>query len=159
MLITLKDIVDVDYINYKKSSMFLVFPSCTFKCDKENGNKICQNSSLIKEPSVKVEIAAIVNRYCRNPLSHSIVCGGLEPFDSWKELFFLICELRKVTEDDIIIYTGYKEEEITEQVNQLANFTNIIIKFGRFIPNQSSHLDRILGIKLASPNQYARQVS
>lgn len=159
MLITLKDIVEVDYINYKKPSMFLIFPNCTFKCDKENGNKICQNNSLIKEPNVEIEIAAVVNRYCRNPLSHSIVCGGLEPFDSWKELLSLICELRKVTEDDIIIYTGYKEEEITEQINQLAQFHNIIIKFGRFIPNQSSHLDAVLGINLASPNQYSRRIS
>lgn len=159
MLITLKDIVEVDYINYKKPSMFLIFPNCTFKCDKENGNKICQNSSLVREPDVKVEIAAVVNRYCRNPLSHSIVCGGLEPFDSWKELLILINELRKATEDDIVIYTGYKEEEITEQINQLAQFSNITIKFGRFIPNQSSHLDAVLGINLASPNQYARRIS
>lgn len=159
MLITLKDIVDEDFVNYKKPSMFLIFPNCTFKCDKENGNKICQNSSLIKEPNVEIEIAAVVNRYCRNLLSHSIVCGGLEPFDSWKELLSLICELRKVTEDDIIIYTGYTEKEITEQINQLAQFSNIIIKFGRFIPNQSSHLDAVLGINLASPNQYARRIS
>ena len=159
MLITLKDIVDEDFVNYKKPSMFLIFPNCTFKCDKENGNKICQNSSLVREPNVKIEIAAVVNRYCRNSLSHSIVCGGLEPFDSWKELLSLICELRKVTEDDIIIYTGYKEEEITERINQLAQFPNIIIKFGRFIPNQSSHLDAVLGINLASPNQYARRIS
>lgn len=159
MLITLKDIVDEDFVNYKKTSMFLIFPNCTFKCDKENGNKICQNSSLVREPNVEIEIAAVVNRYCCNSLSHSIVCGGLEPFDSWKELLSLICELRKVTEDDIIIYTGYKEEEITEQINQLAQFSNIIIKFGRFIPNQSSHLDAVLGINLASPNQYARRIS
>jgi len=32
---------------------------------------------------------------------------------------------------------------------------NIIIKFGRFIPDQKSHMDETLGVELASPNQYA----
>ena len=159
MLITLKDIVDEDFVNYKNPSMFIIFPYCTFKCDKENGNQICQNSSLIKEPNVSVEIAAVVNRYCRNPITNSVVCGGLEPFDSWLELMELITKFRKRTQDDIVIYTGYKEEEIAEQVKQLAQFPNIVIKYGRFIPNQTSHLDDVLGIKLASPNQYARRIS
>lgn len=159
MLITLKDIVDEDFVNYKNPSMFIIFPYCTFKCDKENGNQICQNSSLIKEPNVSVEIAAVVNRYCHNPITNSVVCGGLEPFDSWLELVKLITEFRKRTQDDIVIYTGYKEEEIAEQVKQLAQFPNIVIKYGRFIPNQTSRLDDVLGIKLASPNQYARRIS
>lgn len=159
MLITLKDIVDEDFVNYKNPSMFIIFPYCTFKCDKENGNQICQNGSLIKEPNISVEIAAVVNRYRRNPITNSVVCGGLEPFDSWLELAELITEFRKYTQDDIVIYTGYKEEEIAEQVKQLAQFPNIVIKYGRFIPNQTSHLDDVLGIKLASPNQYARRIS
>ena len=39
------------------------------------------------------------------------------------------------------------------------NFNNIIVKFGRFIPNQESHYDEILEVNLASPNQYARKIS
>jgi hypothetical protein len=42
---------------------------------------------------------------------------------------------------------------------QLKSFSNIIIKFGRFIPNQEPHYDEVLGVKLASDNQYARRIS
>ena len=66
---------------------------------------------------------------------------------------------RCYTNDDIVIYTGYTEEEIKEQVGLLSKYTNIIIKFGRFVPDQESHYDDVLGIKLASPNQYARKIS
>ena len=33
-----------DFTNYKKPSMYIAFPSCTFKCEGECGQKICQNS-------------------------------------------------------------------------------------------------------------------
>ena len=38
---------------------------------------------------------------------------------------------------------------------RLSKFANVIIKFGRFIPNQKPHFDEVLGVELASPNQYA----
>ena len=38
-------------------------------------------------------------------------------------------------------------------------FKNIIIKFGRYIPNQQAHYDDILGVNLASNNQYAIKIS
>ena len=37
----------------------------------------------------------------------------------------------------------------------VTNYNNIIIKFGRYIPNQGTHFDKVLGVKLASDNQYA----
>lgn len=40
-----------------------------------------------------------------------------------------------------------------DKVEQLKPFKNIIIKFGRYIPNQTSHHDDVLGVTLASPNQ------
>ena len=33
----------------------------------------------------------------------------------------------------------------------------IAIKYGRFIPNQETHFDSMLGVTLASPNQYAKK--
>ena len=44
-----KGIIDEDFINYKKPSMVIEFPYCSFKCDKECGQPVCQNSSLINE--------------------------------------------------------------------------------------------------------------
>ena len=157
--IKIKELNECDFINYKKPSMFIVFPYCSFKCEKECGKKICQNSSLIKEPIISIDIKTIVNKYINNPLTQAIVCGGLEPFDSWEELSNLIVYLRMVTKDDIVIYTGYREEEISSQkIRFLENAENIIVKFGRFIPDQKSHYDDILGIKLASDNQYGKKM-
>jgi hypothetical protein len=38
-------------------------------------------------------------------------------------------------------------------------FKNIIIKFGRFVPNKPHHIDEVLGIELASDNQYAKRIN
>jgi len=40
----------------------------------------------------------------------------------------------------------------------LKDFDNIIIKYGRFIPGQEKHYDEILGVYLASNNQYAERL-
>ena len=53
----------------------------------------------------------------------------------------------------------YWADEIAEQVEKLKGFKNIIIKFGRFIPNNSGRYDDLLGVHLASDNQYAEQIS
>ena len=71
----------------------------------------------------------------------------------------LIIAIRQKTEDDIVIYTGYQKEEISYAIDWLHLFSNIIVKFGRFIPNQQPHYDEILGVKLASDNQYAEVIS
>jgi hypothetical protein len=157
----IKGLKDEDFVNYKKPSMFIIFPFCSFKCDKENGCNLCQNSSLAQEPIIDIGIANILARYYNNPITSAIVCGGLEPFDSPEDLLELVHIVRDLYawNDDIVIYTGYTEKELkhTKIFKQITNYKNIIIKFGRFIPNQSSHYDEILGIKLSSDNQYAKR--
>ena len=150
-----------DFTNYKKPSMYIAFPSCTFKCERECGQKMCQNSSLVQAPTLVIEVHSIVNKYINNPITSAIVVGGLEPFDSEEDLRMLIVYLRVATQDDIIIYTGYTKEEIQEReiYKYLLNAKNIIVKFGRFIPNQQPHYDNVLGIKLASDNQWAERIS
>ena len=154
----LKGINDYDICNYKKPAMFLIFPHCSFKCDKECGVNVCQNSALAREPVIEIRVADIVHRYLDNPLTHAVVCGGLEPFDSAQDLTLFITYFRMHSKDPIIIYTGYKEEELTEQIKFLQNFDNIIVKFGRFIPNSPHIYDAILGVELASDNQYAKRI-
>ena len=150
-------IVDEDFINYKKPSMYLIMPYCTFKCDYECGRPICQNSALAHEPTVQISSEDIIKRYDANPISKAIVFGGLEPFDSI-ELSTFIMFFRQGHYDDIVIYTGYTEEEVKEKFPWIFLYENIIIKFGRFVPDQESHYDEVLGVKLASPNQYAKRV-
>ena len=153
-----KDIVYEDLCNYKCPSMFIIFPYCSFKCDTENGNKICQNSTLVTQPNYDLKITYIVDRYMKNNITHAIVCGGLEPLDSWSELKDFISCVRNNTHDDIVIYTGYNKEEISDKIEWLSNYENIIVKFGRYIPNQTPHYEEILGVMLASDNQYAERL-
>lgn len=145
-------------MNYKVPSMSVVCPYCTFKCDKECGMSVCQNSSLAKADVIDVSIDALVKRYLRNPITKAIVLNGLEPFDSFEDVFKFIERIREFRKDDIVIYTGYNENEVADYVNRLKNFGNIIIKFGRFVPNNQSHFDDVLGVYLASDNQYAKKI-
>ena len=140
--------------------MVIEFPYCSFKCDKECGQQVCQNSSLVKAENIDINSIQLVHRYLTNPITKAIVCQGLEPFDSFEDLLEIIQELRHnyLNNDDVVIYTGYIKEEVQTQINELSKFNNIIIKFGRFIPNQSSHFDETLGVQLASPNQYAERL-
>ena len=155
----IKGFKDEDFVNYKKPSMFIGFPYCTFKCDKEYKKQVCQNSTLANSKGIDISINNLVDRYINNQITEAIVCGGLEPFDTYTELLNFITELRKQTDDDVVIYTGYYKDEINEHVKELSKFKNIIIKFGRFIPDQKEHYDEILGIKLMSNNQYAEKIS
>ena len=154
-----KEIRDEDFTSYKKPSMVVGFPSCTFKCERECGQTMCQNGALITAPDIYMHIRAIVQRYMTNPITSAIICAGLEPFDSWDDLWSFVKHFRCHSDDDIVIFTGYNKEEIYDKVQLLSCYKNIIIKFGRFIPNQKPHYDEVLGVKLASSNQYAERIS
>lgn len=166
----IKGIEAENFENYKVPALFVAFPHCSFKCDKEAGCAVCQNSALASSPSSDIPMQTIVDLYIDNPITKAIVFGGLEPFDSWEDLHGLISLLRYRTPDPIIIYTGYTEEEIDNMeymydgiyhsfLDILNVYENIIVKFGRFIPKQEKHYDKLLGVNLASPNQYAKVVS
>lgn len=160
----LKALVDEDFINYKITSMFVGCHSCTFKCDIMSGKQVCQNGALANQADIEISIESLVERYLKNPISKAVVFGGLEPFDDIDNVICFIETLRqKENYDDIIIYTGYTELEIEQlwniQYNTLKKFPNIIIKFGRFIPNLPSHIDETLGVELMGDNQYAKKIS
>lgn len=130
-----KNIIEEDFVNYKKTSMFIGTSQCDFKCDKEAGCQVCQNSDLAKAPIIEIDDEEIIQRYMNNPITEAIVFGGLESFDTFKELYDFIKIFREKSNDDIVIYTGYYPNEIKDKIKKLYNFKNIYIKFGRFIPN------------------------
>ena len=41
----------------------------------------------------------------------------------------------------------------------LKKFKNIIVKFGRYVGGQQAHFDEVLGVYLASDNQFAEKIS
>ncbi len=154
------NLIDEDFSNYKIPSMFIGFPHCTLKCDKECGECICQNSELLTSKRIDISYKDIIKRYMDNNITHAIVMGGLEPFDSFYDLDNLISEFRKQTHDTIIIYTGYYPKEIIVKLYVLKScYHNIIIKFGRMIPHKETKFDELLGVTLASDNQYSERIS
>ena len=153
-----KGIIYQDFVNYKKPAMVIEMPKCDFKCDKECGSQVCQNSDLARQPDIKVDAIKVVKQYVSNPITEAIIFQGLEPFYD-EDLLLWVNLIRTYTHDDIVIYTGFYKEEITPYLTALKKYDNIIIKYGRFIPNKESHYDPILGVKLASPNQYAERLS
>lgn len=158
----IKGITDEDFINYKVPSMFIASATCSFKCDREYGSPICQNSSLAQQPSIEISVEQILRRYYDNQITHAIVFGGLEPMDDLDDLISLIRTMRADgCMDDVVIYTGYTRDELYEcgLLDRLLPFENIVIKFGRYIPGQNPHLDTTLGVMLASDNQYAERIS
>ena len=160
--ITVKSIVDENFQDYKKASMFIAFPKCDFKCFKELGLEIssCQNYEILKMPDIKIKIDKVFERYVKNPITEAVILGGLEPFFNFDEVYNLISYFRqKNCNDDFVIYTGYYPNEVENYIEKLKKFKNIVIKFGRFIPKSASVFDKILGVKLASKNQFAKKIS
>ena len=157
----IKGIIDEDFSQYYLPTMTIASAYCSFKCDRLNNCQICQNWELAKAPNIEVSNELLINRYLRNPITKAICFGGLDILDQFYELISFIQDFRKVSNDLIIIYTGYTDSEarITGQRKLLETYPNIIVKWGRFIMNQPHHYDPILGVMLASPNQYAEKIS
>lgn len=169
-----KNIIDEDFINYKKPSMFILTTKCSMKCNID-GNIVCQNYDLLKLPDIEIEKEKLCERYLNNPITSAIVFGGLEPFDTELDvLSFIDCLRNRYNcDDDIVIYTGYTENELESGYrqnknsnlveknfyNELKSYKNIIIKFGRYVSGQKQHFDDILGVYLSSDNQYAKTIN
>lgn len=149
----IKGLIDEDIVNYKKTSMFISTYTCSFKCDKECGQAVCQNLPLVSQPTLEIDNKRLIQRYLANPITKAVVIGGLEPFDDTLDLINFIFDFRSCCNDDIVIYTGYNQDEIIQYIDRIYYVKNIIIKFGRYIPNQKPHYDEVLGIMLASDNQ------
>lgn len=155
------NLIQEDFTNYKKPSIFIGFPKCSGKCNKIAGKIVCQNEELKNVEKIDISIQEIIDLYINNPITKAIVCGGLEPLDTPEELIDLIESFRYFTDDDIVIYTGYTEKEVKNMLiyGHLLQYPNIIIKYGRYLEGHVQHFDEILGVYLASNNQYARNIT
>ena len=81
------------------------------------------------------------------------------PFLNFKALSFVKYFREKGCNSDIVIYTGYYPNELQNEIEQLKQYPNIILKYGRYKPNTPSRFDEVLQITLASDNQYAERIS
>ena len=139
--------------------MFIGIGHCNWKCCTEAGiaPSVCQNNELAQMPDIQITKEEIYQRYINNPITEAIVFGGLEPFTHSSDIIHFIDYVRSQgCQDDIVIYTGFYQNEIPYIHYYLQEqFNNIIIKYGRFIPNRPHKYDDILGVELISDNQYA----
>lgn len=156
-----KGLVDEDFVNYKLPCMYIATCFCDWKCCHEANisESVCQNSDLNYEKIVEISADEIFRRYINNNISEAIVIAGLEPMKQFDEICNIIRHFRQNgCNDTFVIYTGYYPEEISEEIKKLASFKNITFKFGRFIPNHKPHYDAVLGVNLASDNQYGEAI-
>lgn len=157
-----KAIVAEDFINYKLPSMFISTCYCSWKCCTEQGLDVgvCQNAPLAQMEDKDIDDQIIYEHFVNNPITKAVVIGGLEPMIQINEVVNLINLFRIQGENcPFIIYTGYYPDEIPEPLECLKQYKNIIVKFGRYIPNSQSIYDEVLGVTLASSNQYAEVIS
>ena len=66
----------------------------------------------------------------------------------------------KLTDEELnetCVISVYRSSILTSDI--LKKFKNIIVKFGRYRPNFQKHFDEVLGVELASTNQYAKRIS
>lgn len=158
----IKALVDEDFVNYKVPTMYIGTAQCDGKCCREAGIplSVCQNDEWRKRATIDMADRKIINRYLQNPITKAICFAGLEPFEQFDELLRLIRTLRLEyqCDDPVVIYTGFNRDEIEAEITKLAELKNIIVKFGRYVPNQEPRYDEVLGVTLASPNQYAEVI-
>jgi len=164
----LKQILDESFGDYRETAMLLVAPSCTWKC------KNCHNHLLSELETKFFPDEEILKRFFANPLTSTIIFGGLEPLDSMVEVKDFVEKLyakvfqEKLEKPTIIIYTGYELDEIEFDLKAcglwdlLKGYRNAIIKYGRFDPVYEvkdnwallkETWNEDLGVYLASPNQ------
>lgn len=157
-----KGILDEDFVNYKLPSMTIMSNSCNWKCCVEAGVDIsvCQNAAIVSAPDIDVDPYRLFHRYCGNAISKAIVFGGLEPMLQSADILEIIGVFRSGgCMDDIVIYTGYNPNELGKEIVLLKQYPNIVMKFGRYIPNGKSRYDAVLGVALSSENQFGERIS
>lgn len=158
----LKLIQDENFGDYGFAiSMLIACEKCDYKCATDGGfnTAVCQNSHLAQMPTINLSNEEIFARYKFNPITSAIILAGMEPFLQFEEILDFIRFVRlQSCSDTCIIYTGYREDEVAEQIDKLKPLGNIIVKFGRYVPNGEPHFDEVLGVVLANQEQYAKRI-
>lgn len=142
--------------------MFIVSAVCDWKCCKEQNIDIgvCQNAPLSLQPTHDINNSRIYEAFINNAITKAVVIGGLEPMLQIDEVEKLISIFRfRQYLNPFVIYTGYEPDEIKGEIERLKKYDNIIIKFGRYIPDRPTKFDETLGVYLASDNQHAERIS
>ena len=148
--------------DYKVPSMYLAACFCDWKCCPDKPY-VCQNNPVANLPVTDIPDDEILDTYLSDPITEAIVIAGLEPLLQAREVCNLI---RRAAERAIrttfVIYTGYTVCEARDigffdelKATGYGKDVQVIIKYGRYVPDQQPHFDEVLGVDLVSDNQYA----
>lgn len=153
--IRLKDAVEV-FQDYKKSAILFSTCYCNWKCCHEAGipESVCQNQKVAQQREVYLPFESVLKKVNQS-FTDAVIFGGLEPMLQADEVVQCIQYLRQHgVKKDIVVYTGYYVEEIDEETLAYLAMNDVILKCGRYIPDRKPKFDAVLGITLASDNQY-----
>ena len=151
--------------DYKLPCMYLASCFCDWKCCPDHPY-ICQNHPVAQMPVTDIPDDEILDQYVNNPITGAIVIAGLEPMLQVREVDNLI---RRTVERGIhttfVIYTGYTKDEVRGigffdelKTTGFGKDVQVVMKYGRYVPGQEPHFDEVLGVDLASDNQYAETI-
>ena len=148
--------------DYKVPSMYLAACFCDWKCCPDKPY-VCQNNPVANLPVTDIPDDEILDTYLADPITEAIVIAGLEPLLQVHEVCNLIRRaVRRGIKTTFVIYTGYTKDEVRcisffDDLKDTGYRKNVqvIIKYGRYVPDQQPHFDEVLGVELASDNQYA----
>ena len=134
---------------------------CDWKCELEGTltKCACQNSHLARLPNYDLTYADIIDIYSKYDTVSALIFAGLEPLLQLTDVLGLIEVFREDFSDPVIIYTGYNKDEIFEALESLSEYSDIYMKFGRYIAGHKPHRDPLVGVELASDNQYFEKLS
>jgi len=156
-----RGVVAEDFVNYKMPSMFITSAVCDWKCCTEQNidTAICQNQPLMQVHEFEASPESLFELFTSNDITKAVVIGGLEPMLQFDEVREVIRYFREHGENcPFVIYTGYYPFEIEGALGVLQSFRPVIVKFGRYRPDLDGRYDEVLGVTLASSNQYAEEI-
>jgi len=147
--------------DYKKVGLYIATPFCNFKCVKEAKEKgvevTCHNGGLDYVSDMSAQ--DVVEKHLSiNPFAECIILSGLDPIDNWVETKQFINDFRKITDMEIVLFTGYYPNEIMDKLVELEHHEDIMFKFGRFNPINKPRFDDLGGVKLSTGNQYFKSL-
>lgn len=98
------------------------FQGCSLRCEGcISVDTWATAKELIPVDQLMIELSSYL------PLVDGVTISGGEPFDQFEALLAIVVQLREKTKVDILVYTGYGIEDITDQLQQIKPYIDVLI--------------------------------